>query len=156
MIMVARSRWRWGLAVLALGCIPIIWGALPDSLQNRFETIVNPEVGPANAQESAHNRLEGLEIGLNLWSQYPATGCGPGAWKVATGRKIESHNLFGQILGELSTLGVLAFAAILVAFWVNLQQLRQAYRQHPEWGEDFVYHFSTAMSLALLLLLFEG
>ncbi len=62
LIVAARSRWRWGLAVVAVGCVPVLWGALPDALQTRFETIVNPEVGPANARESAHNRLEGLEI----------------------------------------------------------------------------------------------
>src|SRR5207247_10618726 len=104
MIMVARSRWRWGLAILALGCIPILWGALPDSLQNRFETIVNPEVGPANAQESAHNRLEGLEIGLSLWAQYPAQGGAPGAWKVARSRTIKTHNLRGQALRATVTI----------------------------------------------------
>ena len=155
-IMVARSRWRWGLAVLALGCIPVLWGALPDSLQTRFETIVNPEVGPANARESAQNRLEGLEIGLNLWSQYPATGCGPGAWKVATGRKIESHNLFGQLLGETGTIGAVAFAGILLGFWLNLRRIWRLYREHPEWGRDFLYHVSTAIGMALFLLLFEG
>ena len=155
-IMVARSRWRWGLAVAAFACIPVLWGALPDSLQTRFETIVNPEVGPANARESAHNRLEGLEIGLNLWSQYPVTGCGPGAWKPATGRKIESHNLFGQLLGETGTLGALAFALILIGFFMNLRRVRRLYREHPEWDRDFLYHVTTAVGFALFLLLFEG
>jgi hypothetical protein len=156
LIMVARSRWRWGLALVALACIPVLWGALPDSLQTRFETIVNPEVGPANARESAHNRLEGLEIGLNLWSQYPATGCGPGAWKPATGRKIESHNLFGQLLGETGTLGAAAFMFILLGFALNLRSIRRLYREHPEWGQDFLYHASTAIGFAVFLLLFEG
>jgi len=155
-IMLARSRWRWGLAVVAVGCIPVLWGALPDSLQNRFETIINPEVGPANARESAQNRLEGLEIGLNLWSQYPATGCGPGAWKIATGRKIESHNLFGQLLGETGTLGAVAFAGILQCFWMNLWGIWRLYRQHPEWSRDFLFHVSGAVAMALFLLLFEG
>src|SRR5260370_9821803 len=75
LIMLIRSRWRWCLAIAALGCIPILWGALPDALQNRFETIVNPEGGPPNAPESAHNPLEGFEIGGHLWSQEPATHC---------------------------------------------------------------------------------
>jgi hypothetical protein len=156
LILVARSRWRWGLGVLALGCIPVLWGALPDSLQTRFETIVNPEVGPTNARESAQNRLEGLEIGLNLWAQYPATGCGPGAWKPATGRKIESHNLFGQLLGETGTLGAVAFVGILLGFCINLRRIRRLYRERPEWGKDFLCHVSTAIGFALFLLLFEG
>jgi hypothetical protein len=156
LIITLRSRWRWALAILAFACIPVLWGALPDSLQSRFETIVNPEVGPANARESAHNRLEGLEIGLNLWSQYPATGCGPGAWKPSTGRKIESHNLFGQLLGETGTLGAVAFLLILLGFWLNLRRVRRLYREHPQWGQDFLYHVSAAIGFAVFLLLFEG
>jgi O-antigen ligase len=134
----------------------LLWGALPEALQNRFETIVNPEVGPANARESANNRLEGLEIGFKLWAQYPATGCGPGAWKPATGRKIESHNLYGQLVGETGTLGLLAFSAILLGFVVNLYQVRRSYREHREWGRDFLFHVTGAISFALFLLLFEG
>lgn len=156
LIMLIRSRWRWCLAIAAVGCIPILWGALPDALQNRFETIVNPEVGPANARESAHNRLEGLEIGGKLWSLYPATGCGPGAWKPATGRKIESHNLYGQIVGETGSLGLIAFMLILLSFWFNLRHVRLMYREHPEWGRDFLFHVTGAVGFALFLLLFEG
>ncbi len=156
LIMLIRSRWRWSLGIIALACIPVLWGALPDALQNRFETIVNPEVGPANARESAQNRLEGLEIGLKLWAQYPATGCGPGAWKIATGRKIESHNLYGQIVGETGTLGLVAFSLILIGFWFNLRNVRLLYREHPEWGRDFLFHVTTAVAFALFLLLFEG
>jgi len=156
LIMLIRSRWRWSLGIIALACIPVLWGALPDALQNRFETIVNPEVGPANARESAQNRLEGLEIGAKLWAQYPATGCGPGAWKIATGRKIESHNLYGQIVGETGTLGLVAFSLILIGFWSNLRNVRLFYREHPEWGRDFLFHVTTAVAFALFLLLFEG
>jgi len=134
----------------------VLWGALPEALQNRFETIVNPEVGPANARESAQNRLEGLEIGLKLWAQYPATGCGPGAWKIATGRKIESHNLYGQIVGETGTLGLVAFSLILLCFWFNLRNVRLLYREHTEWGRDFLFQVTTAVAFALFLMLFEG
>jgi O-antigen ligase len=155
-IMLIRSRWRWAMGIVALGCIPVLWGALPEALQTRFETIVNPEVGPANAQESAHNRLEGLEIGFKLWSQYPATGCGPGAWKPATGRKIESHNLYGQIVGETGALGLLAFTAIVLGFSLNLYHVRRRYREHPEWGRDFLFHVTGSIGFALFLLLFEG
>jgi O-antigen ligase len=155
-IMLIRSRWRWLLGVAALGCIPLLWGALPDALQNRFETIVNPEVGPANARESAQNRLEGLEIGAKLWTQYPVSGCGPGAWKPATGRKIESHNLYGQMVGETGTLGLFAFMAILLGFWFNFRHVRHLYREHPEWGHDFLFHVTGAVGFALFLLLFEG
>ena len=156
LLTVVRSR-RWlGMAVLAAGMAPLLWAALPSSLQTRFETIVNPDVGPANAKESAQGRLEGLEIGLDLWAQNPVTGCGPGAWRPATGREIESHNLYGQLLGETGSAGAAAFAAILLCFWINLRQVRRTYQAHPEWGRDFLFQLSGAIGLAVVLLLFEG
>jgi hypothetical protein len=156
LLTVARSRWWLGSAVLAVGAAPILWAALPLSLQTRFETIIHPEVGPANAQESAQGRWEGLQIGLDLWSQNPVSGCGPGAWRPATGREIESHNLYGQLLGETGSLGAAAFAAILLGFWINLRQVRRAYLTRPEWGRDFLFQVSGAIGLAVVLLLFEG
>jgi hypothetical protein len=84
------------------------------------------------------------------------TGIGPGAWKPATRRTIESHNLYGQIVGELGTMGLLAFLGIVVCFCLNLRAIRKAYRAHPDWGKDFLYHVTGAMGLALVLLLFEG
>ena len=84
---------------------PLAFVALPESLQTRFETIINPEVGPKNAQESGEGRLLGLTTGFSLWAANPLNGIGPGAWRPATGSKIESHNLYGQLIGELGTLG---------------------------------------------------
>src|SRR5262249_30510941 len=107
-IVIMRSSFRGRLAVVGLALSPALWAALPSSLQNRFETIVNPEVGPANAQTSAEGRIEGLRTGAKLWQSNPFTGCGPGAWRPASGSKIESHNLYGQIIGELGSVGILA------------------------------------------------
>jgi O-antigen ligase len=156
LITVLRSRWRGGLLVLVLLTAPVLWAALPPSLQNRFETIVNPEVGPANAIESGKGRLLGLQLGVELWGRNPVTGIGPGAWRPATKRPIESHNLYGQLLGEMGTVGAIAFAGILLGFWANLRRLRRAYRDHPEWGEDFLYEVTRSVGLAVLLLLFLG
>jgi O-antigen ligase len=156
LVVIAKSRWRWRLGILALLAAPILWATLPASLQTRFETIIHPEVGPLNAQVSGEGRLEGLQIGFQLWSQFPATGCGPGVWRPATGRLIESHNLYGQLVGEMGGLGLLTFGAILACFWVNLRWVRRVYKQHPEWGHDFLFHFSSAVGWGVFLLLFEG
>jgi O-antigen ligase len=155
-VTILRSRRRWALLLLAVLAAPALWAALPPSLQNRFETIVHPEVGPANAIESGEGRIIGLETGLELFTRYPLTGVGPGSWRPATGQPLESHNLYGQLLGEMGALGAVTFAAVLVGFWVNLRATRKAYRLHPEWGRDFPYHVAGAVGLAVLLLLFEG
>ncbi len=155
-VTILRSRWRWPLMVLAVLAAPAMWAALPPSLQTRFETIIHPEVGPANAIASGEGRLIGLETGIDLFGRYPLTGIGPGAWRPATGSPIESHNLYGQLLGEMGALGALTFAAVLICLWANVRAVRKAYRRHPEWERDFVYHVAGAVGLAVLLLLFLG
>jgi O-antigen ligase len=155
-VTILRSRWRWPLLLLAVLAAPALWAALPESLQLRFETIIHPEVGPANAIASGEGRLVGLTTGLELFARHPLTGIGPGAWRPATGHLIESHNLYGQLLGELGLFGALPFAAVLAGFWLNVRAIRTAYRRHPEWDRDFVYHVGGAVGLAVLLLLFEG
>src|SRR5438270_797743 len=131
-VIILRSRWRWALLVLSVLAAPAMWAALPPSLQNRFETIIHPEVGPANAIESGEGRLVGLQKGFELFADNPLTGVGPGAWRPATGLAIESHNLYGQLLGEMGALGAATFAAVVVSFWGNLRAVRRAYRLHPE------------------------
>ncbi len=155
-VTVLRSRWRWALLVLSVVAAPALWAALPPSLQNRFETIIHPEVGPANAIVSGEGRLVGLQTGLELFAASPVTGVGPGAWRPATGLALESHNLIGQLLGEMGGLGAITFGAILLCFWANLRGVRAAYRRHPEWQRDFSYHVASAVGLAVFLLLFEG
>jgi O-antigen ligase len=155
-VIILRSRWRVPLLILAVLAAPALFAALPPSLQNRFETIIHPEVGPKNAIASGEGRLIGLETGLELFGKYPLTGIGPGVWRPATGSPIESHNLYGQVLGEMGALGGLTFAAIVIGLLLNVRAVRQAYRRHPEWERDFLYHVADAVGLVVLLLLFEG
>jgi hypothetical protein len=156
LIMVLRTRWRGRLLPLAVLVVPLLWAALPGFLQDRFETIINPEAGPANAAASAEGRVQGLLIGVQLWERFPLTGCGPGAWRPASGAQVESHNLYGQVIGEVGTLGALAFLGVLLGFWANLRRIKQAYQDHPEWGHDFPFHLARAIGLALFLLLAMG
>ena len=149
-----RKRFLW-LALMAAAA-PVGFLALPDSLQNRFETIVNPEVGPKNAIESGEGRLLGLETGFELWAANPLTGVGPGAWRPATGSDIESHNLYGQLVGELGTLGLFAFVFMLVAFWLNLRRVAAIRRAYPEWRNDLLLQLPSAVGLSVFLLLFMG
>jgi hypothetical protein len=147
-----RFRALIGFAALA----PLAFVALPDSLQTRFETIINPEVGPENAKTSGEGRLHGFYMGMDLWAANPLTGVGPGAWRPATRSKIESHNLYGQLMGETGALGGMAFAAILLCFWVNLRSIKKVRKQHPEWANDFVFQLPKAIGTAVFLLLFMG
>jgi O-antigen ligase len=153
---VLRSRKRWSLLTAAAVAAPMLWFALPESMQTRFETIINPQAGPANAQASALDRIEGFKIGLKLYEQNPIAGIGPHAWKPATKRELESHNLVGELLGEMGTLGGVTFLGIVICYAVNWARVRRMYRAHPEWGKDFLFNVNDAIALGVFLLLFEG
>ena len=48
----------WSLVFLAAAA-PLVFCALPQELQNRYLTIIDPSAGPANAQQSAEGRMGG-------------------------------------------------------------------------------------------------
>jgi hypothetical protein len=154
--MVFKSRRRFLVLGLLLAAAPVGFVALPESLQTRFETIVNSDAGPENAKESGQGRVLGLLTGLELWAANPLSGVGPGAWRPATRSPIESHNLYGQLCGELGTVGVLTFAGVLAGFWFNLRAVKQARREFPEWADDLVFQVPAAVGTGVLLLLFMG
>jgi len=97
-----------------------------------------------------------LEIGFELWQANPLTGIGPGAWRPATRQPIESHNLYGQLVGETGTLGAAAFVAILACFWANLRAVRRTRALFPEQRNDLLFTLSGSIGVAVFLLLFMG
>jgi len=151
-----RGRHRWKYIGACTVAAPLAFVLLPDSLQTRFETIVNPDAGPANAKESGEGRVQGFFKGLELWAEHPIAGVGPGAWRPATKSPIESHNLVGQLVGELGTLGLIGFLAILGGFFANWRAVAAVRKEYPEWKDDFVVQVASAVGTAVLLLLFMG
>jgi len=142
-----------GIAMLALVGVSM----LPDELKTRFLTIIDPSVGPANAEESGQGRIQGFFIGLNLWSRFPLTGVGPGAWRPASGMKIESHNLYGQMLGELGTVGAMAFLIMLLAIGLGVRKMLKQIKAHESQPRTLpLYHLVQAIGLSTLLLLLMG
>jgi O-antigen ligase len=134
----------------------LLWLALPEELQNRFHTIIDPSYGPEVARDSAESRTQGLLDGLNLWSQHPVTGVGPGAFALTRESGLQAHNLYGQVLGELGTFGSLSFIFALWAFLANTIEISGLYKKHPAFPKDFIYQLSTAVGMAVVLLLVMG
>ncbi|QJW93473.1 O-antigen ligase family protein [Frigoriglobus tundricola] len=155
-IVIWGTRYRFAMFAAFVVAAPLAFVALPESLQTRFETIVNSDVGPANAKESGEGRIQGLVLGLEQWGNNPLTGIGPGAWRPANRVQIESHNLYGQIVGETGTLGLMAFLALLGCFGANLLTIRRIRRAVPAWENDLVFTLPSAIGVAVFLLLFMG
>jgi O-antigen ligase len=151
-----RSAWRGRLLAFLVPTAPLLFLALPPELQNRFETIVNPEVGPKNAQTSAEGRIEGFLIGMRLWQENPLFGVGPGAWMQASGRKLNAHNVYGQVAGETGAAGVLALGFLVGAYVLNVRRVRRMCPDVPGAAPDFLRQVVGSIGLGLLLLLFGG
>jgi hypothetical protein len=151
-----QSTRRVRYIVLGLLVACAAFAALPDSLQNRFETMINPDVGPANAKVSGEGRIEGLFKGWELLQKYPLTGCGPGVWRRATGSDIESHSLYGQLMGELGGFGVVVFGALVIGYAMAIRNFRRRCRSLEGADGRFMFHLTTALATALVLLLLEG
>jgi hypothetical protein len=149
------ARRRAVLIVLLVIAIPLGWSLLPADLHNRFLTLVDPSVGPANAQASAEGRTKGFWDGVRLWSASPVSGVGPNAFGKAAGHGFQAHTLYGQTLGELGTLGVLALAAMLLCFMLNAAEVRRLARTYA-WEGEFPTHLSRAVSLTVVLMLVMG
>jgi O-antigen ligase len=149
-------RGNKGLIVVVLVACVLICTALPGPLQNRFLTLIDPSVGPANAQQSAEGRWQGFAAGALAWSNNPLLGWGPTAFPFATGRAGHAHNLYGQLLAELGTLGVLAFLALQVCYWRNVGVVRRYYRRRPAEARDFSFYLGRAVTMNLLLMLLVG
>jgi O-antigen ligase len=142
-----------GLLALAF-CLG--WPLLPQGLQNRFLTLLDPSVGPANARMSAEGRIRGFSDGIELWEKYPYTGVGPGSFGKAVGHGFQAHNLYGQTLGELGILGAVALAGILLAFARNRREANRLQKNLSLDPADFPYRLSRSISLCVLLLLIMG
>jgi O-antigen ligase len=126
-------------------------------LKTRFMTIIDPSVGPANAQESGQGRIQGFFVGLNLFSRFPITGVGPGGWRPASGMKIESHNLYGQMLGELGAVGAVAFLLLLLSIGLGVRKLLKQIKANETRPQMLpLYHLVQAIGISTLLLLLMG
>ena len=155
-IVIWGTRYRFAALVAFAVAAPLAFVALLESLQTRFETIINPEVRTKSDTESGEGRWHGLVMGYHQWTNNLLTGVGPGAWRPANRTKIESHNLYGQLIGETGTLGLLAFVALLCCFWANLRAIRRVRKDVPAWENELVFTLPSAVGVAVFLLLFMG
>ncbi len=140
-----------GVAALGLAVV-----ALPSELQNRYLTILDSSYGPKNAAESANSRFNFFLEGCRFWQSSPVFGHGPRSFDILSGHKMGSHNLYGQVLCEMGTLGALALAAFVVCFVLNWREVRDYYRGRPASSRDFLYYLSRNLAVILVLLLMVG
>lgn len=133
-ILFYRSKKKILLILSIAVLIPFIVNALPDETRNRYmsilysagikERITQMSKEDEWAETSAQGRIFGLIRGLELYSQYPLFGVGPGGFKYVSGNDLQAHNLLGQTASEVGTLGLFSFVGILFCTFRNLKKKR--------------------------------
>ncbi len=155
-ILISGGNRKGALLLIAAGTIAIAT-LLPGPLQNRFLTLIDPSYGPENAHQSAGGRIEGFLAGVELWQQSPVLGFGPVAFfATATKREGGAHNMYGQMLSEVGTLGALAFAGVIYCFWRNAAEARHYFRHHPKLPRGFAFHVARAVGITIVVMLLMG
>jgi O-antigen ligase len=142
-----------GVVGFAVLCV-----ALPGEMQNRYLTIVDSSVGPANAEESAQGRIAGIKLGFQLFQESPLVGYGPGSFIHATKKGLQAHNLVGQCLSEMGLAGIISLGLLLICFFLNGREARRLALADPlrPPGNNFVYQVSRAVGLNVFLLVLMG
>jgi O-antigen ligase len=156
LIAVLMSRHRWAIVMLLAFAVPLAWSLLPADRQDRYLTLIDPAYGPANARESAESRWRGWHDGVRLWKQNPLLGVGPGVFGLARGYALQSHHLYGQVLGEMGTLGAVAFGMVVLGFFANYRDMRRICRWQPELQDTFTSRLIQSVTVAVILLLLMG
>lgn len=114
-LIIFLSSSRKFLATFVIAMVLIFsWQAMPDDLQTRFLSTFVDDVGPENAQQSAAGRMEGFRHGMSLFAENPILGVGPNNYPLSWDIRMNAHNLYGQLLGELGIFGGLSFGVILI------------------------------------------
>jgi O-antigen ligase len=155
------------LVFLGIGFFALLSVALPENLQDRYLTLIDPSRGPRNAQVSAEGRLVGWLTGLELWQESPLVGQGPGSYPVASGSGFQAHNLYGQVLSEMGLVGAVGLFGIVLCFGLNWLETRRLRQQSDQWEvlfdpegsprpPGFAYLLSRSVALTILLMLLLG
>jgi O-antigen ligase len=144
-----------GGAVLA-----VLFATAPESAMDRYRTLWDDEIEEGEAVASARGRGLLLKESIRQTLLHPVFGLGPGNFKVAFARKMESeghmyhrfrasHNTYTQVSSETGIPGFIMFMSVMVwCFRQNLRLYRQTNR-HPQHKE--IANMAICLFLSLLV-----
>lgn len=147
------SKYRWRLLAAMVLVPPLIWANLRPDLQDRYLTLIDPSLGPENAEASAEGRTKSFWDGMHSFAENPIFGAGFKSYLAKTG--FQTHNLYNEAMGELGSFGL----AVLIGFaWCFVGNYREARRlaRLDDLEDVFLYRVCLAGLLSCLLLFFLG
>ena len=97
-----------------------------------------------------------FEKSVEIWKEHPINGVGPEGFGSASGTNQQAHTLYGQVISELGTLGIIALGCLLFCYVINRKEMIRLHFNHPEMHHRFTYQLSQAVGVAVVLLLIGG
>ncbi len=135
-------------------CLIFLFAVMPfikGNYMGWMESIVS------HSDDSATSRITGLINGAEMMIRRPILGVGPGCYPLA--RKawfhwgLESHNQFGQVMGDLGLLGTLAWGYFIYYVYKNLFMAKEILSKERRTDLCLLV---TGVQIALTVRLFEG
>ena len=158
-VALARTPKKMGAIAAALIFLFCIWFILPDASKERFRNAWNGD------DKNAASRLHFWGVGIQMFSDYPVFGVGPGNFPFMyatqysdTGKPWACHSLYIQALSESGVVG----AAVCAALLMLLVRLNARTRKlvlslwGPEGKRRFEYCLAIGLDLALVGYLTSG
>lgn len=157
--MAVISKHRMKIVPAMILCLPLVWFTLNENLRERYWTLIDPSSNEG-ATDSAEGRLRGFYDGLTNWSNSPIWGVGPECHGFATGEGFQSHQLYGQVAGELGTIGIIAYLTLIGAVMFNHLEIFGLWKSLDQVGRGkeglYCFRVSTAVVTGYLFMLFLG
>lgn len=107
--------------------------------------------------DSFWGRLIGLTHGIGMLQRGNILGVGPGCYQIARkqyfGWGMQSHNIYGQVIGDLGIPGSIAWGLFVYNIFNNLTYVRQKLAAEEN-QENFLYSLALGVQISLLVRLF--
>lgn len=147
---------------LAVSMLTLAWCLVPSEKQARIRTLTGEHMNEGE-EWSAQARMEGegLRMGLKMFSRQPVFGVGMGCFAAYSAeqlgeRRMDAHNLYGELLGTLGIVGTIAFFVLVTITFKNALFVTREVRRGNVPRTTPVAWISWAIIMTLILLLFEG
>ena len=158
-VALARTPKKVGAIVAALVFLCSIWFILPDASKERFQNAWEGN------DKNATSRLTFWRAGMEMFSDYPVFGVGPGNFPTMyatqysdTGKHWACHSIYIQALAESGVVGTAVFAALLILIvrlnWRTRKLVLD--RLGPDGTRTFEYCLAIGLDLALVGFLASG
>lgn len=150
-LLVYFSKRRGPALVLCVICFFALMPLMRGSYLHWMDSIIGLK------DDSATSRITGLINGIEMMIRRPILGVGPGCYPLA--RKawfhwgLESHNHYGQLMGDLGVLGTIAWGYFIVRVFNNLRTAKKNFRTVGNRESSLII---IGIQSALLVRLFEG